>query len=230
MLWTAGRVTRPSVNVNLSLPLVHVSVTQRIWPAQRGTKYRAILARPLAVTARVLGVLCSSSDSASFLEVIHERDWYYPSFLGPHTARSRIKVKENLKLTRWSCLLSARSRSSLGAVGVVGTLSSKGDVGEATQTTSDQPVDDEAVYYKVAGKCPNGRVYSLRSLGRKKRRYVDPDASTSEMLAHPSNRDVQLRVFKPSPRKLSLAELPTSGFSPVSFRKIVEHRDAGYSS
>ncbi|KAK9126108.1 hypothetical protein Scep_014954 [Stephania cephalantha] len=39
---------------------------------------------------------------------------------------------------------------------------------------------DEAVYYKVAGECPKGRVYSLGSLGRKKRRYADPDASTSQ--------------------------------------------------
>ncbi|KAK9121723.1 hypothetical protein Syun_019340 [Stephania yunnanensis] len=54
---------------------------------------------------------------------------------------------------------------------------------ELTQTTSDQPVDDKAVYYKVAGECPKGRVYSLGSLGRKKRRYVDPDASTSQVLA-----------------------------------------------
>ncbi|KAK9104613.1 hypothetical protein Scep_021457 [Stephania cephalantha] len=54
---------------------------------------------------------------------------------------------------------------------------------ELTQTTPDQPVDDEAVYYKVAGDCPKGCVYSLRSLWRKKRRYVDPDASTSQVLA-----------------------------------------------
>ncbi|KAK9083791.1 hypothetical protein Scep_030262 [Stephania cephalantha] len=51
---------------------------------------------------------------------------------------------------------------------------------ELTQTTLDQPVDDEAVYYKVAGECPKGRVYSLRSLWRKKRKYIDPDASTSQ--------------------------------------------------
>ncbi|KAK9104591.1 hypothetical protein Scep_021435 [Stephania cephalantha] len=50
---------------------------------------------------------------------------------------------------------------------------------ELTQTTPDQPVDDEAVYYKVAGDCPKGCVYDLVSLWRKKRRYVDPDASTS---------------------------------------------------
>ncbi|KAK9170132.1 hypothetical protein Syun_002272 [Stephania yunnanensis] len=49
------------------------------------------------------------------------------------------------------------------------------------QTTPDQPVDNEAVYYKVVGECPKGRVYSLRSLGRKKRKYVDPDASTSQL-------------------------------------------------
>ncbi|KAK9160499.1 hypothetical protein Syun_006840 [Stephania yunnanensis] len=54
---------------------------------------------------------------------------------------------------------------------------------ELTQITPDQPVDDEAVYYKVAGDCPKGCAYSLRSLWRKKRRYVDPDASTSQMLA-----------------------------------------------
>ncbi|KAK9086988.1 hypothetical protein Syun_029382 [Stephania yunnanensis] len=50
-----------------------------------------------------------------------------------------------------------------------------------TQGTPDQPVDDEAVYLNVVGKCPKGRVYSLRSLGRKKRRYADHGASTSQM-------------------------------------------------
>ncbi|KAK9098296.1 hypothetical protein Syun_025341 [Stephania yunnanensis] len=52
---------------------------------------------------------------------------------------------------------------------------------ELTQATLDQPVDDEAVYLNVAGECPKGRVYGLGSLGRKKRRYVDPGASTSQM-------------------------------------------------
>ncbi|KAK9082102.1 hypothetical protein Syun_031583 [Stephania yunnanensis] len=52
---------------------------------------------------------------------------------------------------------------------------------EMTQTTPDQPMDDEAVYCKVAGDYPKGCVYSLRSLWRKKRRYVDPDASTSQV-------------------------------------------------
>ncbi|KAK9121095.1 hypothetical protein Syun_018712 [Stephania yunnanensis] len=51
---------------------------------------------------------------------------------------------------------------------------------ELTQTTPDQPLDNEAVYYKVASDCPKGCVYSLRSLWRKKRRYVDPNASTSQ--------------------------------------------------
>ncbi|KAK9148571.1 hypothetical protein Scep_007328 [Stephania cephalantha] len=52
---------------------------------------------------------------------------------------------------------------------------------ELTQATPDQPVDDEAVYLNVAGECPKGRVYGLGSLGRKKRRYADPGASTSQM-------------------------------------------------
>ncbi|KAK9151128.1 hypothetical protein Syun_009437 [Stephania yunnanensis] len=52
---------------------------------------------------------------------------------------------------------------------------------ELTQTTPDQLVDDEVVYYKVAGECLKGRFYSLWSLGRKRRRYVDPDASTSQL-------------------------------------------------
>ncbi|KAK9169341.1 hypothetical protein Syun_001481 [Stephania yunnanensis] len=52
---------------------------------------------------------------------------------------------------------------------------------ELTQATPDQSVDDEAVYYNVAGECPKGRVYGLESLGRKNRRYADPDASTSQL-------------------------------------------------
>ncbi|KAK9121556.1 hypothetical protein Syun_019173 [Stephania yunnanensis] len=50
-----------------------------------------------------------------------------------------------------------------------------------THATPDQLVDDEAVYYNVAGECPRGRVYDPGSLGRKKRRYADPGASTSKM-------------------------------------------------
>ncbi|KAK9158459.1 hypothetical protein Scep_005033 [Stephania cephalantha] len=52
---------------------------------------------------------------------------------------------------------------------------------ELTQATPDQPMDDEAVYFNVLGECPKGRFYGLRSLGRKKRRYADPGASTSQM-------------------------------------------------
>ncbi|KAK9118864.1 hypothetical protein Scep_016957 [Stephania cephalantha] len=52
---------------------------------------------------------------------------------------------------------------------------------ELTQATPDQPIDDVAVYYNVAGACPRGRVYGLESLGRKKRRYADPCASTSQL-------------------------------------------------
>ncbi|KAK9140865.1 hypothetical protein Scep_010546 [Stephania cephalantha] len=52
---------------------------------------------------------------------------------------------------------------------------------ELTQATPDQLVDDEAVYYNVAGEYPRGRVYGLGSLGRKKRRYANPGASTSQM-------------------------------------------------
>ncbi|KAK9167086.1 hypothetical protein Scep_002277 [Stephania cephalantha] len=61
-------------------------------------------------------------------------------------------------------------------------LSSKGDVG-GDQTTPDQAVDDEACTTRWRVICPKGCVYSLRSLWRKKRRYVDPDTSTSQMLA-----------------------------------------------
>ncbi|KAK9150600.1 hypothetical protein Syun_008909 [Stephania yunnanensis] len=52
---------------------------------------------------------------------------------------------------------------------------------ELTQATPDQSVDEEAVYLNVVGECPKGRVYGLGSLGRKKRRYADPGASTSQM-------------------------------------------------
>ncbi|KAK9087521.1 hypothetical protein Syun_029915 [Stephania yunnanensis] len=52
---------------------------------------------------------------------------------------------------------------------------------ELTQATPNQLVDDEVVYYNVTGKCPKGRVYGLRSLGRKKRKYADPGATTSKL-------------------------------------------------
>ncbi|KAK9114020.1 hypothetical protein Syun_020817 [Stephania yunnanensis] len=52
---------------------------------------------------------------------------------------------------------------------------------ELTQATPGQPVDDEAVCFNVAGECPKRPVYGLGSLGRKKRRYADYGASTSEM-------------------------------------------------
>ncbi|KAK9155844.1 hypothetical protein Sjap_003324 [Stephania japonica] len=45
--------------------------------------------------------------------------------------------------------------------------------------TPEQSVDDEAVYLNVAGECSKGRVYGLGSVGRKKRRYGTPGASTS---------------------------------------------------
>ncbi|KAK9169948.1 hypothetical protein Syun_002088 [Stephania yunnanensis] len=51
---------------------------------------------------------------------------------------------------------------------------------ELTQATPDQSVDDEAVYLNVAGECSKGSVYGLGSVGRKKMRYGDPGASTSE--------------------------------------------------
>ncbi|KAK9096682.1 hypothetical protein Sjap_022179 [Stephania japonica] len=54
------------------------------------------------------------------------------------------------------------------------------DVGEATRATPEQSVDDEAVYLNVAGECSKGRVYGLGSVGRKKRRYGTPGASTSQ--------------------------------------------------
>ncbi|KAK9114323.1 hypothetical protein Syun_021120 [Stephania yunnanensis] len=51
---------------------------------------------------------------------------------------------------------------------------------ELTQATPEQLLDDEAVYLNVAGESSKGRVYGLGSVGRKKRRYGAPGASTSE--------------------------------------------------
>ncbi|KAK9132326.1 hypothetical protein Scep_011854 [Stephania cephalantha] len=56
----------------------------------------------------------------------------------------------------------------------------RSDVGEVTQATPEQSVDDEAVYLNVAGESSKGRVYGLGSVGRKKRRYGAPGASTSQ--------------------------------------------------
>ncbi|KAK9123500.1 hypothetical protein Sjap_013102 [Stephania japonica] len=55
----------------------------------------------------------------------------------------------------------------------------RADVG-SDPATPEQSVDDEAVYLNVAGECSKGRVYGLGSVGRKKRRYGTPGASTSQ--------------------------------------------------
>ncbi|KAK9107314.1 hypothetical protein Syun_023325 [Stephania yunnanensis] len=187
------------------------------------SKTKAIAEIRASVTAHVLGVLCSSSDFASFPEVIHERDWYYPSFLGPHTARTRIKLyceKERLREDQFEHLkMLVDIGDILSACGSIKRTEkvtqslANGTKDSISKLVSDlnsakleenvvsiakgysvggfdgfcgrnggvvDYVDDEVVYCKVAGECPKGRVYSLRSLGRKKRRYVDPDA------AHPS--------------------------------------------
>ncbi|KAK9112074.1 hypothetical protein Scep_019593 [Stephania cephalantha] len=69
-----------------------------------------------------------------------------------------------------------------GAIHGVRIVIGSRETSEATRSaTLDQSVDDEAVYLNVAGECPKGRVYGLGSLGRKKRRYADPGASTSQM-------------------------------------------------
>ncbi|KAK9102906.1 hypothetical protein Sjap_020160 [Stephania japonica] len=75
------------------------------------------------------------------------------------------------------------SKHSGGSVSFVTTQErlAPEEMSELTCATPDQSVDDEAVYLNVAGECPKGRVYGLGSLRRKKRRYADPGASTSEM-------------------------------------------------
>ncbi|KAK9132828.1 hypothetical protein Scep_012356 [Stephania cephalantha] len=50
---------------------------------------------------------------------------------------------------------------------------------EHTHATSDRPIDEKQLYYDAAGECSKGRVYGLGSLAKRKRRYEDPDASTS---------------------------------------------------
>ncbi|KAK9135568.1 hypothetical protein Syun_014898 [Stephania yunnanensis] len=66
---------------------------------------------------------------------------------------------------------------------------------ELTQATPDQHVDDEAMYYNVVGECPKGRFYGLGLLRRKKRRYTDPGASTSQLRRW---RHVQSSIVLPS--------------------------------
>ncbi|KAK9104861.1 hypothetical protein Scep_021705 [Stephania cephalantha] len=53
---------------------------------------------------------------------------------------------------------------------------------EHTQATPDQPIDEEQLYYDTARDYPKGRVYGLGSLAKRKRRYADPSASTSQEL------------------------------------------------
>ncbi|KAK9114882.1 hypothetical protein Syun_021679 [Stephania yunnanensis] len=49
------------------------------------------------------------------------------------------------------------------------------------QATLDQSIDENQLYYDAVGDCPKRCVYGLGSHGRRKRRYADPDASTSRV-------------------------------------------------
>ncbi|KAK9169550.1 hypothetical protein Syun_001690 [Stephania yunnanensis] len=51
---------------------------------------------------------------------------------------------------------------------------------EHTQATSNRPINEKQIYYDVAGVCSKGCVYGLGSLAKRKRRYEDPSASTSQ--------------------------------------------------
>ncbi|KAK9092417.1 hypothetical protein Syun_027328 [Stephania yunnanensis] len=105
----------------------------------------------------------------------------------PYTKLAEVKGHQNWLKVKWEFLTfpDGGTRLILGALNYIDFIQ-KAKLqmrrSEQTQTTLDQPVDDEAVYYKVAGDCPKGCVYSLKSLWRKKRRYVYPDASTSQCL------------------------------------------------
>ncbi|KAK9128216.1 hypothetical protein Syun_017013 [Stephania yunnanensis] len=79
---------------------------------------------------------------------------------------------------------------------------------ELAQTTPNQPVDDEAVYYKVAGECLKGCVYGLGWLGRKKRIYVDADASTSQIISFENALSIQLCRHLTATSPTGLAGLP----------------------
>ncbi|KAK9105157.1 hypothetical protein Scep_022001 [Stephania cephalantha] len=50
---------------------------------------------------------------------------------------------------------------------------------EHTQATPNRSIDEKQLYYDAVGECSKERVYGLVSLAKRKRRYEDPDASTS---------------------------------------------------
>ncbi|KAK9168749.1 hypothetical protein Syun_000889 [Stephania yunnanensis] len=60
---------------------------------------------------------------------------------------------------------------------------------EHIQATPDQSINKKQLYYDVAGDCPKGRVYRLRSLARKKRRCAYLGASTSHEPMQHDNDD-----------------------------------------
>ncbi|KAK9123619.1 hypothetical protein Sjap_013221 [Stephania japonica] len=59
---------------------------------------------------------------------------------------------------------------------------------ELTQATPDHPVDEMALYYDMVGDCPKGRVYSIGSLGNRKRSYDELGASTSQKAMVPRSK------------------------------------------
>ncbi|KAK9095297.1 hypothetical protein Scep_026766 [Stephania cephalantha] len=51
---------------------------------------------------------------------------------------------------------------------------------EHAQATSDRSIDEKQLYYDATGECSKRYVYGLVSLAKRKRRYEDPGASTSQ--------------------------------------------------
>ncbi|KAK9157387.1 hypothetical protein Scep_003961 [Stephania cephalantha] len=96
-------------------------------------------------------------------------------------------------------------------------LSSKETSG-SDQTTPDQPVDDEGVYYKVAVDCPKGCVYSLRFRG-----YGEPIGLS--LVRPPSSTTTYIvqAIGRHPPSSLLPPPSPVIPF-PISFRYIFKYR------
>ncbi|KAK9099000.1 hypothetical protein Syun_026045 [Stephania yunnanensis] len=163
VLWTTHARSGVNVKMNskltrLDLPLMPARGAHQAASAASG---RSLVAWKVEEMKKVKEVLLLKSSSSSLLSSTTTTTTAYG--LGGYAEDVYRKV-EFLKSQKRVVKLKANLQSRRQ---------------ELTQTTLDQPVDDKAVYYKVAGKCPKGRVYGLGSLGRKKRRYAYPGASTT---------------------------------------------------
>ncbi|KAK9163486.1 hypothetical protein Syun_004388 [Stephania yunnanensis] len=173
---SSSRPRQPSPRAGWALFRRYLCSPRRWSPLFVAARKPSPLARPSIVAA------CAAPAASRLVHrcVGNHRRWLGPLSLQPpplvadvrHCVGNHRRLHSPSAAAGYPCPADVRRSSSL-------FVAARRHIGYTGYTGPS--VDDEAVCFNVVGKCPKGRVYSLGSLGRKKKRYPDPSASTSQM-------------------------------------------------